>query len=190
LATRTQAPPVDRAALLRRALLELVAERGFRGTSMAAVAERAGVAAGTAYVHYDSKDELIVATYVEVKVELGHAAVEGLDATRPPHERFVHVWRNIHDHLAADPAQARYLAQIEASPYVERAYAQVQQSDDPLLAAADELREDSIDLPATVLWDLAVGPAIRLAADPHTTLDESQLEQLAEACWRAVRKPD
>ena len=41
-----------------------MAERGFRGTSMSAVAERAGVAAGTAYVHYASKDELIVATYV------------------------------------------------------------------------------------------------------------------------------
>ena len=33
---------VDRAALVRRALVELVAERGFRGTSMGAVAERAG----------------------------------------------------------------------------------------------------------------------------------------------------
>jgi hypothetical protein len=62
--------------------------------------------------------------------------------------------------------------------------------DDPLIAASDELREGSIDLPMTVLWDLAVGPAIRLAADSHTSLDEEQLETLAEACWRAVSKPD
>lgn len=156
---------------------------------MAAVAERAGVAAGTAYVHYASKDELIVATYVQVKVELGFAALEGVSADHTPHERFVRVWRNIHDHLAADPAQARYLAQIEASPYFERAHDQLRRSDDPLIAASDELREGAIDLPTSVLWDLAAGPAIRLAADPGTTLDEAQLDLLAEACWRAVRQP-
>ena len=88
LATRTKAP-VDRAALLRRSLLELVAERGFRGTSMSAVADRAGVAAGTAYVHYDSKDELIIATYVELKADLSAAAVAGLDRGHSLEEQFL-----------------------------------------------------------------------------------------------------
>ena len=35
---------VDRAALVRQAFLELVAERGFHGASMSSVAQRAGVA--------------------------------------------------------------------------------------------------------------------------------------------------
>jgi len=48
---------VDRAALVG-ALLELVAERGFQVTSMAAVAERAGVAPGAAYVRHASKMSL------------------------------------------------------------------------------------------------------------------------------------
>ncbi|MGD8683625.1 MAG: helix-turn-helix domain-containing protein [Chloroflexota bacterium] len=189
MATRTRTQ-VDRAALLRRSLLELVAERGFRGTSMSAVAERAGVAAGTAYVHYDSKDELIVATYVEIKLALGHAAVVGIPPDGSAHDRFVKVWYNIHDFLAADPAQARYLAQLEASPYFERAYRQLAEMDDPLLAAAAELKAVAIDLPVAVLWDLAVGPAIRLAADASTTLTANQRTELAEACWRALRKPD
>ncbi len=73
MATRTKTP-VDRAALLRRSLLELVAERGFRGTSMSAVADHAGVATGTAYVHYDSKDELVIAAYAEIKADEGHDA--------------------------------------------------------------------------------------------------------------------
>ena len=156
---------------------------------MSAVAERAGVAAGTAYVHYEDKDDLIIATYVEIKVGLGHAAISGVPPEADPHERFIRVWRNVHDYLAADPAQARYLAQVEASPYLERAHARLLQTDDPLVRASDELKDSSIDLPVTVLWDLAVGPAIRLAADPQTTLDAGQLETLAEACWRAVSRP-
>ena len=156
---------------------------------MSAVAERAGVAAGTAYVHYDSKDQLIVATYVEIKLALGHAAVVAVPPDGSAHDRFITVWRNVYEFLAADPAQARFLAQLEASPYFERAFQQLAQTDDPLIAASDELKADAIDLPLTVLWDLAVGPAIRLAADASTTLAEDQLTELAEACWRALRKP-
>lgn len=58
---------VDRAGLVRRAVVELVAERGIHGTSMSRVAERAGVATGTAYVHYESKEELLIAAFVETK---------------------------------------------------------------------------------------------------------------------------
>ena len=47
---------VDRPAAIRRALRDLVAERGFHGASMGAVAKAARVATGTAYVHYESKE--------------------------------------------------------------------------------------------------------------------------------------
>lgn len=49
---------IDRAAIVRRAMVELVAQRGIHGTSMNQLAERAWVATGPAYVHYDSKDDV------------------------------------------------------------------------------------------------------------------------------------
>ena len=66
----TAAPP-DRAAAVRSALRRLVADQGLQGASMAAIAKQAGVATGTAYVHYPSKDELLLAAYVELKADLG-----------------------------------------------------------------------------------------------------------------------
>jgi AcrR family transcriptional regulator len=50
-ATAAKEPKADRAAAVRAALRTLVAERGFHGASMGAVAREAGVATGTAYVH-------------------------------------------------------------------------------------------------------------------------------------------
>ena len=44
----------ERAARIRRALVELVAEHGLHGAGMSAVANRAGVGTGTAYVYYAS----------------------------------------------------------------------------------------------------------------------------------------
>jgi AcrR family transcriptional regulator len=45
---------------LLRAAQELIEEGGYGGASVAAIAERAGVAAGTLYRHFDSKEGLFV----------------------------------------------------------------------------------------------------------------------------------
>jgi AcrR family transcriptional regulator len=58
--TRTEpatAPTRERLLAAARALVE---ERGYAGASVLAVADRAGVAAGTLYRHFRSKDELFV----------------------------------------------------------------------------------------------------------------------------------
>ena len=189
MAARTKTP-VDRAALLRRSLLELVAERGFRGTSMAAVAEHAGVAAGTAYVHYDSKDELLIATYAEIKAELAAAALAGRDPEASIEDQFLHIWHNAYRHLEADPSRARYIIQMEASPYADEAHRRVLERDDPFEAASAEMQAYTVELPTLVVWDLGFGPAIRLAANPDRVLDPQQLDTLARACLRAIKRPD
>lgn len=108
---------IDRPAAIRRAVRTLVARNGFHGASMADVARRAGVATGTAYVHYPSKDELMFATYLELRRELGDAAAANIDADRPAEQRFVQLWCGVHDHLVADPDRAAFLVQFDASPY-------------------------------------------------------------------------
>jgi len=51
---------------LLAATLELLSEGGYAATSVAAITERAGVAAGTLYRHFDSKEELFVELFREV----------------------------------------------------------------------------------------------------------------------------
>jgi hypothetical protein len=57
---------------------------------MGAVAEEAGVVTGTAYVNHESRDELVYATSLESKAELGAAVLGDLDATLSPFERWRH----------------------------------------------------------------------------------------------------
>ena len=73
---------LDRSALVRRAMVEVVAARGLYGASMSLVAKQAGVATGTAYVHYDSKEDLLVAAFVEVKRKLAEAGLRDVHADR------------------------------------------------------------------------------------------------------------
>jgi AcrR family transcriptional regulator len=184
--------PVDRAALVRHALRSLVAEHGFHGASMSAVARFAGVATGTAYSHYTSKDALILAAYREAKAELGGAVTRGFDSGAAPPERFRQIWLAIHRHLMRHPDHARFLLQVDHSPYRHDLHAAMMAADDPLVAlvTAPDLAARLVPLPLEVLWELGFAPAVRLAANAEEiALNPEQLTEVADACWRAVSKP-
>lgn len=63
----SQAAPISAAARTRKRLVdaatELITEGGYAAASVAAVAERAGVAGGTMYRHYPSKSALFVEVF-------------------------------------------------------------------------------------------------------------------------------
>lgn len=181
---------VDRAAAVRQALRTLVAQNGFHGASMSAVAAEAGVATGTAYTHYAGKDELVLATYLETKDELGEAATEGLDPSSPPEELWRELWLSTYRHLSANRDHALFLLQVDCSPYKEPAHAAAMARDsDPLIeaAAAPGIVDRLMPLPLEVLYELGLAPAVRLAASGEKLSDE-QLRMTADACWRAISR--
>jgi len=178
----------DRAAAVRRALRALVATRGFHGASMGAVARAAHVATGTAYTYYSSKDELIVAAYVETKAELARAAVADVDPDGDPAQRFRAMWLALHTHLLTNPDHAVFLLQVDCSPYRTAAHAaSIEHGGDPLLAEAQrpDLAARLAPLPLEVIYELGLAPAIRLAADGRR-LGPAELTAIADACWRAI----
>ncbi len=182
---------IDRPAAIRRALRDLVADRGFHGASMSAVAKAAGVAAGTAYVHYESKEELVVATYLEIKRDLGEEVVAQMDPDAPPRVRYGQMWPAIYRHLRREPERARFLVQMEDSPFYENAHEQLLEQGDPLVeaATAGDLVDLLAPLPMEVIYPLSMGIAVRLAAAGVELTDE-QIEAVVEATWRAVTRPD
>lgn len=182
---------IDRPALIRRALRDLVAERGFHGASMGAVATAAGVATGTAYVHYESKEELVYATYLELKGELSASVLDGLDEASEPFAKWSHILTAACEHLAEEPERARFLSQLEESPYYEEAHARLMATGDPLVeaAASEEFTDLIVPLPAEVISALSFGVAVRLVAS-GVRLKPEEVQMLVAATWRAVTKPE
>ncbi len=182
-------PTVDRPAAIRKALRDLVAARGFHGASMGAVAKEAGVATGTAYVHYESKDELVVATYLEIKAGLGDAVLEDFDRSASPLDQWRHMLKASYRYFEEEPERARFLTQLEESPYYEEAHARHVARGDPLSEAAqsDEFMALIVDLPSEVIYALSLGVVVRLVA-AGTRLEDEQLDTLVTATWRAVTR--
>lgn len=183
-------PAIDRPAAIRRALRDLVAKQGFHGTSMSAVAKAAGVATGTAYVHYESKEELVYATYLELKNELSAAVLADFDESAEPGIRWHHLLTKAYRFLANEPERARFLTQLEESPYYEEAHSRLMDAGDPLaeMGRSEDITDLLVPLPYEVIYALSFGVAVRLTA-AGVQLEPAEVDMLVDATWRAVAKP-
>ena len=82
-----ETPPAPKRDAILRAAINVFAERGFFNAQVADVARAAGVAAGTVYLYFKGKDDLLVSIFERTMREAfaeGHAAVADV---RDPAER-------------------------------------------------------------------------------------------------------
>jgi AcrR family transcriptional regulator len=187
----------DKRSDIIQAALNLIVEHGFHGTSMAMVAEKADVGAGTIYHYFESKDALIKELYQELEQKVMVTLREGDPISKPIKERFIHLWTVLLKYFIAHPLYFRYIEQYHNSPYG------VSLRRDKILSKADDrgifknLFEEGIaqqvikGLPLSMLFALAFGPLFVLVRD-HTLgfamLDDTLIAQLVEACWDGIKR--
>jgi len=79
-------PTTDRDVAIQEAAHTLFAERGYRATSMRAIAEAADVSLGLAYNYFDGKQDLLQ-SIVRAGMEQVHTSLAELDTSGSPHDR-------------------------------------------------------------------------------------------------------
>jgi AcrR family transcriptional regulator len=102
---------------IAKATFALVERTGLSGLTMAAIAREAGLATGTLYVYFASKDELVVALYEQAKTAIAAALMKGDDPAAPFRSRFQRMWRNLLDNRLAHYAEMVFLDQYCNSPW-------------------------------------------------------------------------
>ncbi len=180
-----------------RAALELITEYGFHGAPIAAIANKAGVAAGTIYGYFESKGVLITELYREVEENLLAELREDYPADEPVRERFVYLGTALINYFISHPVQFRYLVQYHNSPYGAnlRKRRMLNQTDPPDIFR--ELFQEGIaqkvlkDIPLFMHNALGFGPLISLVRD-HIRglikLDDALIRQALDACWDGIKR--
>lgn len=186
----------DKRCGIMKATLELVAEQGFHGAPMALVAERAGVAAGTIYRYFESKDILINEIYHYLEGRFFSFMMEGYPEAAPIRDRFLHVGRVLVRYCVHSPMECRFLEQFHNSPYGvahrrEKLFGKSEK--DPIVKLFTEAAESGVvkDLPLPVLFALAFGPLLDVCRDHNLNFIEltpELIDRCVEACWDAVKK--
>jgi TetR/AcrR family transcriptional regulator, fatty acid metabolism regulator protein len=94
LRRRSSAPPLPKRDAILRAAIDVFASRGYFNSQVADVARAAGVAAGTVYLYFRSKDDLLVSVFersMREALEEGRQAIAGIDDPPERLRRFARV---------------------------------------------------------------------------------------------------
>lgn len=109
----------DKRRQILDAALALCAEDGLQGAATARIAKAAGVANGTLFHHFPSKEALIQCLYQDVKQRLG-AAIDEADPALPLRVQARHYWQRAMGWMQANPNELRFVLGFFHSPLLAR----------------------------------------------------------------------
>jgi AcrR family transcriptional regulator len=106
-----------REAILKTALT-LFVERGFFGTPTSLISKEAGVATGTLFFYFRTKEELIDTLYLQVKAKAAEAMCRGLDEEKDTKARLNRLGHNAVAWGMKNKEEMKFMEQFAHSPFV------------------------------------------------------------------------
>ena len=174
------------------ATLQEIEAVGLAGLSMEAVARRAGVATGTVYIYFKSKEALIDALYLATKSDFATIALraEGL----PVRAAFSRVCAAYVEYLIDHRAEVIFMSQVANSPYLTaETKATASLGLRPITELLERGKSELLlkDLEPSFMLAFLQGTLRELAAvvagEPRARRAE-RLDQIATLCWDALKR--
>nr|HEX4316050.1 TetR/AcrR family transcriptional regulator [Kofleriaceae bacterium] len=183
----------DKAEGILGAALSLFVERGFHGTSVPSVAERAGVAAGTIYHYFASKEALVNALYKRWKSEIATRVTIDFPVDRPPREQFRTIWERMAEFALAHPMELAFVELHQHQSYLDDDSRRLEKRTIDFgieMVKRAQVAEAIKPLDPVMLVELANGAFLgvfRAGLEGRVPLDKPTLMAAERCCWEAVR---
>jgi AcrR family transcriptional regulator len=182
-----------KAEAILKAALELFTERGFHGTPVPLVAERAGVGAGTIYRSFESKEALVNALYQRWKTAVATRIADRFPFDRPPREQFRMVWERMVDFAVAHPRELSFLELHNHRSYLDDQSRAIEEQIHAFGVQMVERAQNASavkSIPARILIELVNGAFLglfRAAVEGRIKLEKKTLMAAEQCCWEAIR---
>lgn len=183
----------DKREAIMHAALELFVERGFFGTAVPEIADRAGVGAGTIYRYFESKEALVNALYRQEKQRFAERVLAEFPTTTIARELFRTMWMRMATFAVENPAPFIFMELHHHASYLDeqsRALeARMLELFTNVVTAAQARGELKVG-PPRLLMSIVMGAfvgVIRSCVEVDQPLDQADWK-LAEQCvWEAIR---
>ncbi|MGB0837180.1 MAG: TetR/AcrR family transcriptional regulator [Flavobacteriaceae bacterium] len=188
---RQQKALLKKEAILQAALTGIT-EYGFDGVSMKLIAENANVAAGTIYIHFKNKHEMINVLYIDLCEKVNKLMGNNFDKNLDLESNFMNVWKVLLTYYVTQPTVPEFLTQYTYSPYIQT----TESTPVALLQPAFDMFEQGVQqgiikpLPITALIGLAHSPLnslVRMIKNGRIELSDINISTYAQACWDSIR---
>ncbi|MFJ7411134.1 TetR family transcriptional regulator [Streptomyces sp. NPDC098077] len=104
--------PAARRDMILKAAVRMFARQGFATTRVEDIAKEAGVAKGSVYLHFDSRDALLAAAFEEYRANSRAVIDQALTGPGDGLERLARLVRSVLDLVLAEPELARILIDL------------------------------------------------------------------------------
>ena len=110
---------MDKRDAILKAALDLFAERGYYGASVAQIAEKAQVGTGTIYRYFKDKDVLVNELYRLWKKKMSEALLTDLPEEMPPRQLFHVIWDRLKKFSRENLNVVKFLEFHHHAPYLD-----------------------------------------------------------------------
>jgi len=185
---------VDKRADILQAALELFADRGFHGTAVPLIAEKAHVGAGTIYRYFKDKENLVNELYRHWKTRLFESITADLPGDLPLRALFHEVWARWIQFAIDHPQALIFLEAHHHSPYLDEISERMNEN---MVAAFLEMMENGCRdqifkaVPPMLHMSFITGVIKEMVKDAwagRLELTPEIIEQGEEMCWQAIRR--
>ena len=183
----------EKVAALFEATVKLVNEIGFASSSVSKIAREAGVSPATIYVYYRSKEDLLVSTYIEIKLDLSKSMLRDFNDRLPIRDIVRNVWFNMFEYISNHLEYYKFVEQFSNSPYSTLVNRQeVEQYFVPLIKVLQTGIEQKIikNVNFDILTAFMYYPIMVLAnpsLSPNFELNGDNIETAFTLAWDAIK---
>jgi AcrR family transcriptional regulator len=187
-------PGPDKQEAILDTALTLFTERGFFGTPTSMISKEAGVATGTLFFYFKTKEDLIDTLYRRIKVEAAQAMCQGMDREKGTKAKIRRLGINAVEWGSRYPAKIKFMEQFAHSPFVSTTAHEEGMSHFLFLQdlVRDGIRDGEIrDLDPPLLFCMMASSLsgliarVSLADDP--TERETIIEQGLDIVWNGLK---
>jgi AcrR family transcriptional regulator len=111
---------IDKKTAIMESALKLFTERGFHGTSTAQISKEAGIATGTLFNYFPTKENLINSLYFEVKGQLSQSMGKEIEAQNTFQDKLRKIWSNLIKWGVDNQEKFLFVGQFCSSPYITK----------------------------------------------------------------------
>lgn len=185
-------PVIDKRAAIIGAAVTLFARRGFYGTTVPDIAATAGVAVGSVYRYFETKEALVNAAIAERKQAMLETMVAANAAGGDLETRFRRVWRSLVAFALAHPDDFQFFEMHHHEAYLDAANRALGERvmgvgvafmDE--IARAYGLAKPGPEVLVSLVWGALVG-LLKSADQGFLKLDPQLVDAASLVLWHAV----
>lgn len=183
----------DKKEAIYQASIKLLNERGFHSTPMSLIAKEANVAAGTIYLYFKNKEDMLNKLYLEIKEKYSNSLLKGYSQNMPIRDAFELVWRNSLDFKLNRIAEFTVMEQFKNSPFIRKGTVEEGlKIFSPIVKLVERAQKEKVikNIPDRIFYALffaPVGELVKTHLLNKTEFTEEEKRLAFQATWDAVK---